>query len=174
MIYVLTALGLSVDAFLVVLLYSTIHKKYIKLLPITIGILHVLFPFFACQLTRIYICEHISYPNILAFLIFLFLGVQQFFVKDGEPKNIKNIFNIFILSVGVSIDSALIGVSYGLNITDNMFGVTLLFGITAFIISLIAIYVSGIVTNHISKMNLKYISGSFFIILGLLSLLNIF
>lgn len=169
---VLIALALSVDAFLACFAYGANQKcsKVITKAPIIIGAFHFVLPLLSFFCFN-YIKVLDPWGKIISSMMFIFLGIICFIGKKEEEKRIYNIVGIIILSFSVSIDSLLVGVSLAFE-TNNIFIPALIFGLITAVISFISLRFSLFLSNKF-KYNLDVIAGIFFIILGLITLLEV-
>lgn len=171
-ISILIALALSVDAFLACFAYSANQRcnNTIMKAPIIIGAFHFILPI----ITYSFFCNiELIKPigKIISAAIFLFLGIFCFFDDDkNENKALIGIIGIILLSLSVSIDSLLIGVSLAFE-TENIFIPAIIFGIITAVISLIALKCGTLLASKI-KVKLNIIAGLFFIILGIITFLE--
>lgn len=168
---VLIALALSVDAFLACFAYSANQRccNTIMKAPILIGAFHFLLPVltFLC-FSNIEAIKPIG--KIISSLIFIILGIICFIDKKKEQKTLIGILGIVLLSLSVSIDSLLVGVSLAFE-TNNIFIPAIIFGIITAIISLIALKFGSFLACKI-KINLDIVAGLFFVMLGFITFLE--
>ncbi len=175
--YISVGLILSIDATLICAVYGINLKKndatrYI--LPILIGLMHIVFPI-AFGLLGVLLKEYVElYARFISAAIFIYLGVQMIRSKnDSEVCLSRSIRNSLLLALGVSIDSIVLGLSFGISsIEHNLIYAGLVFGIISFILSYLSLnHLPGF--KKMERFNLQYVSGGFFILLAILSLFQI-
>lgn len=178
--YIIIGIGLSIDAFFICLALGcdkTENKKAVFLTPFIIAFFHIAFPLIFYFLTS-YILERPEAAKIDAFSsylaggIFIILGFMNLFKKQETTKTfIVSCLSILFLSFSVSIDSILIGISLGFSKTSNIYLASIIFGLIAGFTAFYSIKLSRCTFSNVRKAHLY--SGFLFIILGILSVLQI-
>ncbi|MCI8588655.1 MAG: hypothetical protein HFG40_03280 [Bacilli bacterium] len=130
----LIAVGLSMDAFSLALIYGTLNmqKKYHNLMSLFVGIFHFFMPLLGYFIGKIIFSFLPIQPEIIAGIIFIALAIEMLLsLKKDEPlKLLENIYSICLFAFTVSIDSFSIGIGLG-NLTKNMILASLIFSITS-------------------------------------------
>lgn len=167
------ALALSVDAFLACFAYATNQKNIntsFYYTPIFIGVLHFSFPFVTFTFCSLFKEELNTIGNYLGGSIFILLGLLCFFNKEENKNPVLNFIGVILLSVGVSIDSLLVGVSLSFSLTTIILP-ALIFGI----ISCFSTYLAFFLGKKVHKINFNFdiLAGIFFIFLGLLTFFDL-
>lgn len=120
MLLIIVAVSLSMDAFSLSLAYGTlnIHKKNILLLSIIVGIYHFFMPLLGLFIGDIIINFIKIDPNLIVFIVLLFIGIEMIFESFKKEEKVKNLNYIEMLIFGfaVSVDSFSVGM--GLNAMD--------------------------------------------------------
>lgn len=130
------AVGLSMDAFSLALIYGTLNLniKIEKLTAILVGVFHFFMPILGCYIGKIILSIIMIDPNIIVGMIFLILGLEMIISlkKEESVKVLNSLFSIILFSFTVSIDSFSTGIAFGATKT-NIFLSALVFSITSFI-----------------------------------------
>lgn len=176
--YFLIGIGLSIDSFLVCLSVACDPNKNIKAVfktPFIIAIFHIIFPIGAYYLTHFIVNLSIS-AKIAAFgsyiggSIFIILGLTSLVKQKQQQTYLRSLVDIVLLSLSVSIDSILIGMSFGFSGTTNIYLAAIIFGLIAGISSIISIKLGRFALERFKFAHL--FAGFFFIILGVLTFLG--
>ncbi len=129
------AIALSMDTFSLSLGIGTvmISKKKTLFFSILVGIMHFIMPILGnkigIKLVEIFMLK----SNFLLGIILIYLGITmliEIFKPNEEPKSL-NIIQMFLLAVGVSIDSFSTGIGLSA-ITNNLYLAVIIFSLTSF------------------------------------------
>lgn len=156
---ILTAIGLSMDAFAVTLTIGmNINNKNRNIIAIKSGIYFGMFqaimPFLVWGLGIKFTKYIQNIDHWIAFILLVLVGIKMIIdaVKYKEETEIKEYSNntFLILAIATSIDALAIGVTFAfLNI--NIVSAVFIIGITTFILSVSAVYlgkfIGGIIRN---------------------------
>lgn len=116
--YFFMAIGLSMDAFSLAIIYGTngIDKKKIVLLSLIVGVFHFIMPNLGGFLSSQLLVNFKSFSNIISGIVFLILGIEMILsFDDEESKNeLGGILEIILFSFAVSIDSFSVGIALAL------------------------------------------------------------
>ena len=111
------AVGLSMDAFSLALIYGTLNldSKMQKLMSITVGIFHFFMPIIGYQIGELNLKLITINPEILVGIIFIILGIEMIIsIKEEENvKTLTNFLSVVFFAFTVSIDSFSIGIGFG-------------------------------------------------------------
>ena len=111
------AIGLSMDAFSLAMIYGTLNlsSRMRKLMSIMVGIFHFFMPILGYQVGEFILNLIPIDPEILVGVIFVVLGIQMLLsLKEEEKvKMLTGIFSVLFFAFTVSIDSFSIGVGFG-------------------------------------------------------------
>ena len=113
---ILLAVGLSMDAFSLALIYGTLNlnKKTEKLMSIIVGIFHFIMPIIGYYLGKKLVNIIKINPDLIVGVIFIILGIEMLtsIKKEEHIKVLTNIVSIMIFAFTVSIDSFTIGIAF--------------------------------------------------------------
>lgn len=111
------AVGLSMDAFSLALIYGTLDlpKKMQKLMSIMVGIFHFFMPILGYQIGELILKVIKINPDILVGVIFIILGIEMLISlkKDEQVKILTGMTSVVLFAFTVSIDSFSIGIGFG-------------------------------------------------------------
>ena len=173
MILIAIAVGLSMDAFSLSVLYgmNRISKKNTNVLSLSVGLFHFIMPLLGFLIGNIILKVLPMKPEILVGSIFLILSLEMFFsiFKDEKLTPLNRISTILLFSFTVSIDSFTVGIGLG-TINSNLFLPPTLFSITSFLFTYIGLKIGKYLKESFGK--ISTLVGS--IILFVLSLIYIF
>ena len=161
------AIGLSMDAFSLSIVYGTLNlsKKIKNFLSITVGIFHFLMPLLGSILGLFIVHHIISNPDILVGIIFTVLSIEMLLnIKelDEEKKDFKNLLNAFLFAFSVSIDSFSVGIALGTH-NENIILAGTIFAITSFIFTFMGLNIGKLLTSKFGK--IANIIGSILLLL---------
>ena len=148
------AVSLSMDAFSLSLAYGTLglSKKETFELSFIVGIYHFFMPIIGMFLGTILLnIIHIK-PDIVVFIVLLFIGIQMIIESFKEEEKIEPMSKMELLLFGlaVSIDSFSVGI--GLNtITNNYVLSSIIFSISAFIFTYLGLIMGKKISEIIGK-----------------------
>lgn len=170
---VMIAIGLSMDAFSLAILYGTsgIKKKNINKLSIVVGVYHFCMPVIGFFVGKAVLNFLPMKPDILVGGIFLILALQMFLsaFKEEEVTPLDKIGTILLFGLTVSIDSFTVGIGLG-TISDHLFLPPLIFSITSFLFTFMGLKLGKFLNKSFGLVST--IIGS--IILMILSFIYIF
>lgn len=111
------AVGLSMDAFSISLIYGTLNLKpsMQKLMSIMVGIFHFFMPLLGYQIGELILKVIKVNPDILVGIIFIILGIEMILSlkKEEQIKLLTGIISVVFFAFTVSIDSFSIGIGFG-------------------------------------------------------------
>lgn len=111
------AVGLSMDAFSLSLIYGTLNLRpqMQKLMSIMVGIFHFFMPLIGYQIGELILKLIKIKPDILVGIIFIILGIEMLLSlkKDEKIKVLTGIISVIFFAFTVSIDSFSIGIGFG-------------------------------------------------------------
>lgn len=130
--YFFMAIGLSMDAFSLAIVYGTngIKKRKIIVLSLTVGVFHFIMPNISGYISNIFLVNFTKYSNIVAGIVFLIIGIEMIYsFKETESKyKLDSYFEIILFSVAVSIDSFSVGLALSLD-KENLILAGIIFSI---------------------------------------------
>lgn len=169
-VIIATAIGLSMDAFSLALLYGTnsLNNSRKILLSGLVGINHFVFPLIGKIVGSKILKNNIFDLNIITMIVFSIIGLEMI-ISSEKKENIKklNIIEILLFAFSVSIDSFVIGITYQLNY--RMLLSSLIFMIFSSFLTFIGLNI-GRKINHKCGDISKKIGGLLIILIGLYSL----
>lgn len=116
------AVGLSMDAFSLSLIYGTLNLKprMQKLMSVMVGIFHFFMPLLGYKIGELILKVIKVDPDILVGIIFIILGIQMSLSlkKDEQIKILVGTISIIFFAFTVSIDSFSIGIGFGVANTE--------------------------------------------------------
>lgn len=111
------AVGLSMDAFSLSMIYGTLDlpKKMQKLMSIMVGVFHFFMPLLGYQIGELILKVIKINPDVLVGVIFIILGIEMILSlkKEEQVKLLTGIASVIFFAFTVSIDSFSIGVGFG-------------------------------------------------------------
>jgi len=172
---IMLAIALSVDACAVSFSYGILPltnpiKERFMLAGFT-GFFQALMPIAGYMLTSVAFRYILPFSKILVFLIFLILGIKfifESFQKKKEKDLCINLFCIFTIAIGTSIDAFSGGISLRLSGNEIIYP-ALLIGCITFINALIGFQI-GKNIKHMPVMYLEIAAGIILLILGIKAL----
>lgn len=126
LLYFFMAVGLSMDAFSLAIVYGTnqISKNKAILLSLFVGILHFVMPNVGSLLGKQFLTKLIVYGNIITAIVFLILSIQMIlsFNEKEEIKSMDNYLEMLFFAIAVSIDSFTVGLALSLDNQNLILG----------------------------------------------------
>lgn len=113
----ITAVGLSMDAFSLALIYGTLNMPKImnKTMSIMVGVFHFFMPILGYTLGKIILGIVPINPDILVGLIFIVLALEMLISlkKEEQVKILTSFSSVCLFAFTVSIDSFSVGIAFG-------------------------------------------------------------
>lgn len=146
----ITAVGLSMDAFSIAIIYGTLSmsKKTAKITSISVGTFHFFMPIIGFILGKVMI-ELVSInTNILVGTIFIILSIEMLISvkKEEQIKLLTSFISIIIFSFTVSIDSLSVGIAYGA-LNNNIIISSIIFSTVSCIFTYIGVCLGNKLVN---------------------------
>lgn len=163
------AIGLSMDAFSLALIYGTLNLKSSmqKLMSIMVGIFHFFMPIIGYQIGELILKLIKINPEILVGIIFIILAIEMI-ISLKEENNIKtltNFISVIFFAFTVSIDSFSIGIGFGA-IKSKILIPSLIFMLTSMTFTYIGVRLGNKLKKHFG--NITTIIGAIILmILGI-------
>lgn len=166
------AVALSMDTFSLSLGIGTtnIRKKECLFFSCLVGLMHFFMPLFGNLLGNKIVKIFMLKSNFLLGIILIYLGITMM-IETIKPNNeIKkiNILNMFLFSLGVSIDSFSTGIGLSA-ITSNMLLSVTLFSLTSFCFTLMGLLI-GKYANRLLGIYATIFGTILLIVIGLFHL----
>lgn len=170
---IMTAIGLSMDAFSLAILYGTLNFNRRKILTLSgsVGIFHFFMPLLG-SIVGLFILKLLPInANTVVGIIFLVIAIQMILsiFKNEEIVDLKSIFAIILFAFTVSIDSFSVGIGLSALCNNKIFAVSI-FSITSFIFTFLGLSIGSKLTERFGK--ISTLLGS--IVLLCLSLVYLF
>ena len=169
------AVSLSMDAFSLSLAYGTLglSKKETLELSFIVGIYHFFMPIIGMFLGKIILgFIHIK-PDIVVFIVLLFIGIQMAIesFKEEEKIEVMSKLELLLFGLAVSIDSFSVGI--GLNtVTNNYILSSTVFSVSAFIFTYLGLVLGKKISEIIGKIA-TLLGGSTLIIIAFIYLFKL-
>ncbi len=170
---IILAISLSMDAFSLSIAYGTLglKNKKILLISLVVGIYHFFMPLFGLYVGSL-IIKYINIdPDLIVFIVLLFIGIQMIVESFKKGKEIKNIsfLEIIMFGLAVSIDSFSVGIGMQAFLVGPFICI-ILFSITSFIFTYIGLLFGNKLNKIFGKIS-TLIGGILLIILGIIYLI---
>lgn len=148
------AVGLSMDAFSLAILYGTLNFDKRKTLSLagSVGLFHFFMPLLG-NLVGLFLLKILPIsPNIVVGIIFMAISIQMLIsvFKEEEIVDLKGIFAIIVFAFTVSIDSFTVGIGLPA-ICDNKFLAVSIFSITSFLFTYTGLRIGSKLTEKFGK-----------------------
>lgn len=169
------SIGLAMDCFAISFSAGAVQKeiqfKQILILAFSFGLFQAIMPILGWIGGEL-VVEHICHiDHWIAFVILSFIGGKMLF--DGlrpdrmpQKTNFTHPITLLILSVATSIDALAIGFSFSMLHAFNIFFAAFVIGITSFVFSIIAVYMSKKLSHKIHSNYAEILGGIILIIIG--------
>lgn len=117
-LYIFMAIGLSMDAFSLAIVYGTngIKKKKIILLATIVGIFHFVMPNLSDILGKTFLLHFKNYAHIIEGVVFFVLAIEMIlsFKEEDTKYKLDRFFELLLFAFAVSIDSFTVGLALSL------------------------------------------------------------
>lgn len=144
------AVGLSMDAFSLSLIYGTLNleSKIQKLMSIMVGVFHFFMPLLGYQIGELILKVIKVNPDILVGIIFIILGLEMLISikKEDQVKILIGIISVIFFAFTVSIDSFSIGIGLGVANT-NMLLPCFIFSLTSMVFTYMGVVLGKKLSN---------------------------
>lgn len=144
------AIGLSMDAFSLSLIYGTLDLKprMQKLMSITVGIFHFFMPLIGYKIGKMILDLINVNPDILIGIIFIILAIEMILSlkKEEQVKILNGIGAVTLFAFTVSIDSFSTGISLGIA-NVNILLPCIIFSLTSLLFTYIGVMLGKKLVN---------------------------
>lgn len=152
---IIIAVGLSMDAFSLAIVYGTLNlsRKVKNFLSITVGTFHFFMPLLGSILGLFIVHHIISNPDILVAIIFTILSIEMLLnIKelDEEKKDFKTLASAFLFGFSVSIDSFSVGIALGTH-QKNILLASSIFALFSFLFTYLGLNIGNYLTKKFGK-----------------------
>jgi len=170
---IMIAVGLSMDAFSLAILYGTLNFNKRKTLTLagSVGVFHFFMPLFG-NLVGLFLLNLLPISsNIVVGIIFFTISIQMLMsiFKKEEIVDLKGTFAIILFAFTVSIDSFSVGIGLS-TICDSKILAVSIFSATSFLFTFMGLTIGSKLTEKFGK--ISTLIGS--IVLFVLSLIYLF
>lgn len=171
-VIIILAVGLSMDAFSLALIYGTLDLKPTirRLMSIMVGIFHFFMPLLGYQIGELILKVIKINPDILVGIIFMILGIQMILsLKEAEKvKILTGLFSVIFFAFTVSIDSFSIGIGLGVA-SAKIIVPCLIFSLISFIFTYIGVFLGKKLSDMFGSIT-TLIGAIILILLGIIYL----
>lgn len=154
LLYFFMAVGLSMDAFSLAIVYGTNHieKEKAIILSLFVGILHFIMPNLGNILGQSFLKGFLTCGNLITGLVFFVLAIQMIlsFKEDEKVNDLKNYLEMFFFAVAVSIDSFSVGIALSLENQNLILG-GIIFSIISFLFTMIGLILGKFLSEKTGK-----------------------
>ena len=151
------AIGLSMDAFSLSILYGTLNfnKQKTILLSFFVGVFHFFMPLLGNMLGIVLLRVLPVTTNFVVGIIFFVISVQMFLsvFKKEEIIDLKGILAIIFFAFTVSIDSFSVGIGLNAIFKNNLIAVSI-FSITSFMFTFVGLSIGSRLTQKFGKVSI--------------------
>lgn len=153
---IMIAVGLSMDAFSLAILYGTLDFKKKKALTLSssVGIFHFFMPLLGNFIGIIILKLLPLKPNILVGIIFFIIAIQMILsiFKEEEIVDLKGIFAMILFAFTVSVDSFSVGIGMSA-IANNYILAVSIFAITSAFFTYLGLRLGSKLTEKFGKVS---------------------
>lgn len=153
---IMIAIGLSMDAFSLAILYGTLDFNRKKTLTLSgcVGAFHFFMPLLGNVIGLFLLNLLPVRPNVLVGIIFFVISIQMLIsiFKAEEVIDLKGLFSIILFAFTVSIDSFSVGIGLSA-VCDNKILAVSVFSMTSFIFTFMGITLGSKLTEKFGKIS---------------------
>lgn len=151
---IIVAIGLSMDAFSLAILYGTLNFNNRKVLTLStsVGIFHFFMPLLGNLIGIVVLRVLPVSTNTVVGIIFLIISIEMItsLFKKEEVVDLKGIFAIILFAFTVSIDSFSVGIGLS-TISSNIILTVSVFSLVSFLFTLVGLKTGGKLTDMFGK-----------------------
>ena len=151
---IIVAIGLSMDAFSLAILYGTLNFNNRKVLTLStsVGIFHFFMPLLGSLIGVIVLKVLPVSPNTVVGIIFFIISIEMItsLFKKEEVVDLKGIFAIILFAFTVSIDIFSVGIGLFTISSNNILAVSI-FSLVSFLFTLVGLKAGGKLTEMFGK-----------------------
>lgn len=118
-LYIFMAIGLSMDAFSLAIVYGTngIPRKKIIILSIIVGIFHFVMPNLSGLVGKMFLISFSRYGKIIEGIVFLILALEMIlsFKEEDTKYKVDRFYELLLFGFAVSIDSFTVGLALSID-----------------------------------------------------------
>lgn len=154
LLYLFMAIGLSVDAFSLAVIYgiSQISKKKTTVLSILVGIFHFLMPYLGSLIGVNLLTIFMGKANFLAGSVFLIIALEMLSSLKEEEKimSLSKLYHLLFFAFTVSLDSFSVGIVLSLE-HENIILAGFIFSIISGIFTFLGLKLGKLVSKKYSN-----------------------
>jgi len=151
---IIVAIGLSMDAFSLAILYGTLNFNNRKVLTLStsVGIFHFFMPLLGNLIGMVVLNVLPIEPNTVVGIIFLIISIEMItsLLKKEEVVDLKGMIAIILFAFTVSIDSFSVGIGLS-TISSNSILAVSIFSSVSFLFTFIGLKTGGKLTEKFGK-----------------------
>ena len=163
------AVGLSMDAFSLAMIYGTLDLRanMRKLMSIMVGVFHFFMPILGYQIGELILRVIKVNPDILVGIIFIILGLEMLLSlkQEEKVKLLTGLLSVMFFAFTVSIDSFSIGIGFGVaNI--NMILPCIIFSLTSAVFTYLGVVLGKKLSDRFGSIT-TFLGSIILIVLGI-------
>lgn len=151
---VIIAIGLSMDAFSLAILYGTLNfnMKKIMFLSSSVGMFHFFMPLIGNTVGQLIMSFVSIKSNEIVGIIFLFLSIEMLIslFREENAVDLKEFWSIILFAFTVSIDSFSVGIGLSV-IYSNRFLAVLVFSVISFLFTFLGLLLGRFLSQKLGK-----------------------
>lgn len=155
-LYIFMAIGLSMDAFSLAIVYGTngIEKKKIILLAIIVGIFHFFMPNLSGILGKVFLFNFSNYGRIIEGVVFFILAIEMIlsFKEEDTKYRLDRFFELLLFGFAVSIDSFTVGLALSLE-NQNLILPGIIFSIVSAIFTFLGLLLGKYLNDKVGDIS---------------------
>lgn len=152
-LYIFMAIGLSVDAFSLAVIYgmNNIGKKKTIVLSILVGLFHFLMPYIGSLIGINLLTVFVDKANFIAGSVFLIIALEMLSSLKEEEKvmSLSKLYHLFFFAFTVSLDSFSVGIVLSLS-HENIILAGLIFSMISAIFTYLGLKLGRLVSKRYS------------------------
>ncbi len=152
-LYIFMAIGLSVDAFSLAVIYgmNQIGKKKTIVLSILVGLFHFLMPYIGSLIGINLLTVFVDKANFIAGSVFLIIALEMLSSLKEEEKvmSLSKLYHLFFFAFTVSLDSFSVGIVLSLG-HENIILAGLVFSMISAIFTYLGLKLGCLVSKRYS------------------------
>lgn len=149
---IITAVGLSMDAFSLSIAYGTLNMKRNQIIGLSsiVGLFHFFMPILGNLLGMTIINFFSIEPNIIAGIILGVIAIQMFLalLKEEKVTNLTSFFSLLLFGFSVSIDSFSVGIGISA-LSNNLLLCLIIFTLVSSFFTFMGLYIGAFLNNKI-------------------------
>lgn len=144
LIYFFVALGLSMDAFSLAIVYGVTNFSFFKMLELSfyVGLFHFLMPLLGGNIGGVFQKQLSIGSNIIVSVVFLIIAISMFrsLKEEEEVMTLSKFYYFLLFAFTVSLDSLSVGIAYGI-LKEKIVMAAIIFSFISFIFTFLGLIV---------------------------------